>query len=27
MGELIRCGQYSPGEKITIRNLAKDFSM
>ena len=27
LGRLIRGGQFSPGEKITIRNLAKDFSM
>ncbi len=27
LGALIRGGQFAPGEKITIRNLAKDFSM
>lgn len=27
LGELIRGGHFSPGEKITIRNLAKDLSM
>ncbi|MER8970809.1 GntR family transcriptional regulator [Mesorhizobium sp. M0808] len=27
LGELIRSGQFAPGEKITIRNLARDFEM
>lgn len=27
LGELIRSGQFAPGEKLTIRNLAKDFEM
>ncbi|MCW1750228.1 MULTISPECIES: GntR family transcriptional regulator [Rhizobium] len=27
LGELIRSGQFAPSEKITIRNLAKDFEV
>ncbi|WP_319641405.1 GntR family transcriptional regulator [Rhizobium acaciae] len=27
LGELIRSGQFAPGEEITIRNLAKDFEV
>ncbi|WP_212751911.1 GntR family transcriptional regulator [Roseovarius arcticus] len=27
LGELIRCGQFRPGEKISIRNLASDLEI